>query len=80
MPSIDLGNTPNSLLQALSDSDRAKLSPHFERVPIEREQVLVAPNERIEHVYFLEGGIGSITSLSAENGRTEVGIWLVVPP
>ncbi len=33
------------------------------------------PNEPIEHVYFPEGGIASITSDSTENGATEIGIF-----
>ena len=65
----------NLLLAALSEADRGLLLPHLERVPLEREMVLVAPGERIKHVYFLEGGVGSITSLSDEGGRTEVGIF-----
>jgi len=68
-------DTRNLLLNVLSEADQARLAPHLERVPIEREQVLVVPDERIQHVFFLEGGIASITSQSTEGGRTEVGIF-----
>lgn len=68
-------NSRNILLNALSEADRALLTPHFERVPLERKMVLVASNERIAHVHFLEGGIASIVSLSAEGNPTEVGIF-----
>lgn len=65
----------NLLLGALSEADRNLLTPHFERVSLEREMVLVAPHERIAHVHFLEGGIASITSLSSDGSRTEIGIF-----
>jgi len=71
----DRFHSRNILLNALSERDRGLLTPHFVRVPLEREMVLVTPDERIAHVYFLEGGIASITSLSVEGNRTEVGIF-----
>jgi len=75
MSLVDQNQSCNLLLRALCDADRALLAPHFERVPIHREQVLVTPGERIEHVFFMEGGIASITSMSPEEGRTEIGIF-----
>ena len=74
MPS-DQTHTPNRLLSALSNYDRGRLTPHLERLPIQREQVLVTPNKRIDCIYFLESGIASITSGSASDGLTEVGIF-----
>ena len=65
----------NTLLAALSLSDRELLEQHWTRVKLDREEVLVVPNEPIEHVYFMEGGVASITSNSPENGRTEIGIF-----
>ena len=65
----------NILLGALTVADRALLEPHFEQVALEREQVLVMPNEPIEHVYFPDGGIASITSASPESSVTEIGIF-----
>lgn len=59
----------------MSALDRGLLEPQFERVGLERDQVLVTPGKPIEHVYFPESGIGSITSVSGENGRTEIGIF-----
>lgn len=50
------------------------LAPHLERVPLEREDVLARINEPIRHMYFLEGGVASMTSLSADGERTEVGV------
>jgi CRP-like cAMP-binding protein len=67
--------TANTLLQALSDEDRALLAPHLTRVDLTRGQVLVTPNEPVEHVYFPEGGIVSIVSVMALSGRIEAGIF-----
>jgi len=67
--------TPNILLSALSAHDFELLKPHLTRVPLIREQMLVVPNEPIEHVYFPEGGIVSIVSVMANSGRTEAGIF-----
>lgn len=67
--------TSNLLLKVMSSSDLALLKPYLKRVELGREEVLVAPNEPIEHVYFLEGGIASIVSEMEETGSTEVGIF-----
>ncbi len=75
MPPSDDRYTPNTLLNALSQDDLALLKPHLTRVSLVREQVIIAPNEPIEHVYFPEGGIVSIVSVMAGSGRTEAGIF-----
>ncbi|WP_419826312.1 Crp/Fnr family transcriptional regulator [Sphingomonas sp.] len=67
--------TANMLLSTLSAADLDLLKPHLARVPLAREQVLVVPNQPIEHVYFPEGGIASIVSVMAQSGRTEAGIF-----
>jgi len=67
--------TANTLLNALSADDLALIHPHLSRVTLSRRQVLVIPDEPVEHVYFLEGGIGSIVSDMARSGRTETGIF-----
>jgi len=75
MLQLDRNHTPNILLAALSENDRALLAPHLKRVPLERQMVMVVPNQPIEHVYFPEGGIVSIVSVMAASGRTEAGIF-----
>ncbi|MDB5689020.1 MAG: cyclic nucleotide-binding protein [Sphingomonas bacterium] len=67
--------TANILLSALRDDDLALLKPHLTQVSLGREQVLVPPNQPIEHVYFPEGGIASIVSSMGGGERTEVGIF-----
>ena len=53
--------------------DLELLKPHFVRVELEREQVLWNPDEPIDQIYFLEGGIASIVSDMPDTGQTEIG-------
>jgi CRP-like cAMP-binding protein len=46
----------------------------LEPVSLHVRDVLVEPNEPIEHVYFIEQGIASIVAISAGNQRIEIGI------
>jgi CRP-like cAMP-binding protein len=74
VPHVDLENCANTLLSALSETDRALLNPHLEPVELDRGQVLVPLNEPIEYVHFLQNGIASITARSPDSGVTEIGI------
>ena len=65
----------NILLQTMAENDLALLKPHLERVPLEVNQPLANANEPIEHIYFPEGGVVSIVSITPGDGRTEVGIF-----
>ena len=67
--------TRNTLLAALSDSDLALLEPHFSRMTLSREDVLVKANAPIPHVYFPEAGVASIVATMANSRPTEVGIF-----
>ncbi|HST95271.1 MAG TPA: Crp/Fnr family transcriptional regulator [Microvirga sp.] len=63
----------NRLLTALSPEDFASLQAHLEPVKFELRQVLIEPNQPIEHVYFPEAGMSSVTNNSAD-GKIEVGV------
>jgi CRP-like cAMP-binding protein len=63
----------NRLLAALAPEDRALLDPHLEAVTLNQKDVLVEPNQPIEHVYFFEGGLSSEIALSPDGERIEVG-------
>ncbi len=67
--------TTNILLDALSGDDLALLKPHLSREQLHREQVLVALGKPIETVWFPEGGVTSVVMMTADHGRTEVGIF-----
>lgn len=63
----------NRLLRAMSPDDFARLQPSLRLTDLSLQQMLIVPNERVEHLYFLERGISSITARDA-NGRVEVGM------
>lgn len=67
--------TANLLLNALSADDLALLKPSLTREKVERLQVLQPANQPIDKVYFLEGGIASVVTISPHDGRTEFGIF-----
>ena len=63
----------NRLLKAISPDDFALLQPSLDLTDLPLLQMLISPNQRVEHLYFLESGISSITAEGAE-GRIEVGM------
>ena len=63
----------NRLLRAMSPEAFARLTPHLEPVPLIVKQVLVEPNQPIEHVHFMEDGLASVVAISLDNERLEVG-------
>ena len=67
--------TSNTLLSGLADHDLDLLIPHFTRVALPREQVIVAQDAPVEQVYFPEDGIVSIVSDMGGSRRTEAGIF-----
>ena len=71
----DESYSTNILLCALSLDDLALLRPHLTREKLHREQTLALADQPIEHVWFLEGGVASIVSDTADGKRTEVGIF-----
>ena len=51
----------NRLLQSLSARDMDLLEPNFVTVKLELREDLEVPNQRIEHVFFIENGIASVS-------------------
>jgi CRP-like cAMP-binding protein len=74
VPQTEPRRYANTLLGALSESDRALIEPHLQLVKLDRGQVLVARDEPVGQVHFLENGVASITAMSDDDGRTEIGI------
>lgn len=67
-------NLQNRLLRALSPEDFALLAPRLEPLALPKGKVLIEPHEPIEHVTFIEAGIGSVVAFTSENLRVEIGI------
>ncbi len=69
---ISRSTSRNRLLRALSRDDFARLEPHLEPVTLKVKDVLVEPNQPIEHVCFIEEGIASVVASSLDEDRIEV--------
>ncbi|HEX8445983.1 MAG TPA: Crp/Fnr family transcriptional regulator [Sphingomonas sp.] len=75
MPLPSQSYTSNRLLNALTSEDFALLQPDLQRVPLTLRQVLIEADTPIEHVYFLEGGVGSMIAVEEDGDEIEVGIF-----
>jgi CRP-like cAMP-binding protein len=66
-------STPrNLLLASLPKSDRDRLLPSLEVVPLKLRALLYKPGESVEHVYFPGGGFCSIVTVLADGSMVEV--------
>jgi hypothetical protein len=67
-------DSPNRLLQKLSEADRTLVQPHLEPVSLTRNDVCIEPGAPITHVYFLEGGLSSTVMPDQPRGTAELGV------
>lgn len=65
------GLPKNRLLAALPADDFRRLSPFLKRVPIRLKQVLQKNGAPVRVVYFLNGGVASITTVLADGTSVE---------
>jgi CRP-like cAMP-binding protein len=75
VPNIDHAYTKNILLNTMSVADLELLTPHFTRINMLRDDILVHANVPIEHVHFLDQGVASIVAAIGTDRPTEVGIF-----
>lgn len=61
----------NRLLSALPSSEYERLLPYLETVSLPLKQIIYAPNEPIEYVYFPNSGIISLVNLTEDGGTVE---------
>ena len=66
--------TPNCLLSAMTPNDYMLIAPHLERVELDNQAVLLEPHALIEHVHFLESGVGSVIA-TQDDDPIEVGLF-----
>jgi CRP-like cAMP-binding protein len=64
----------NCLLSAIPPDGYRLLQPHLQSMTFDRGMTLIAPMQPIEHVHFLDSGIGSIIS-GASDLRVETGLF-----
>jgi CRP-like cAMP-binding protein len=61
----------NHLLASLSDEDYQHLRPHLKTVPVRAKQVFHKAGERLRYVYFLNGGVCSLTAVLSNGAMVE---------
>jgi len=71
--SPDYSQTDNILLKQMDKRSSDLLAPHLTRMPLHREQRLAEVGQRVEFVYFPEGGVTSAVAVDGSS-RTEVGL------
>lgn len=67
-------NFNNRLLHALSGNDQDLLRPYLTWSELERGRVLVAPDEPIDRLWFVESGLSSIIAMAGAEQGIEVGL------
>jgi CRP-like cAMP-binding protein len=65
------GRPKNRLLAALTADDFSRLAPHLKIVPTHVRQVLHKNGEPLRSVYFLNGGVASITTVLTDGTTVE---------
>jgi CRP-like cAMP-binding protein len=70
-PSVD-GRPKNKLLAGLPPEDYARLKPLLRTVATSVKQVLHPRNQAVREVYFLNGGVGSITTVMKDGAMVEI--------
>ena len=63
----------NTVLSRLSPESIKRLE--LQRVDLERRHVIETPGDEIRHLFFLEAGIGSMTSQFKDGSEVEVGMF-----
>lgn len=64
----------NLLLDRLEAEDRALLEAQLKPIDLPRRHFLEHRNRKIEHIYFIDRGIGSVLAHGAHRGDVEVGL------
>lgn len=62
----------NAILAALPSRDYRRLVPHLTTIPVCTKQVLHRQGERVQDVYFPNGGVWSVTTVLASGQMVEV--------
>jgi len=65
----------NKLLQILPSQDLQQAERYLEYLEIPRGTVLSRTGDKIEYIYFLTSGIGSVIATTPEGNRGEAGIF-----
>lgn len=69
-PSVH-GRPKNRLLAALPAKDFERLRPHLTTIPVRAKQIVQKQGEPIEHVFFPNGGVFSVTAVLSSGAMIE---------
>ena len=72
---MQLPSYHNKLLSRVTAAELAVIEPLLEPVDLPKGFTMALPEEAIEHIYFLEQGLGSIVSVSPEGQKAEAGMF-----
>ncbi len=62
----------NKLLASLPHADFERLRPRLKTIPIKARQILHPVNEAVRKVYFLNGGVASMTTVMRNGSMVEI--------
>ena len=62
----------NKLLACLPLADFERLRPHLKTIPLKVKQILHPINETIREVFFLNGGVASMTTVMKDGSMVEI--------
>ena len=62
----------NKLLACLPPADFQRLRPHLKTIPLKVKQILHPVNEPIREVFFLNGGVASMTTVMKNGSMVEI--------
>ena len=65
----------NKILTALKPHDFDLVAPFLESVEVSTHFNIAKPGERLEYVYFLESGIGTVMAVAPDGRTTEAGMF-----
>jgi CRP-like cAMP-binding protein len=62
----------NKLLASLPERDFKRIRPHLQTVRVKAKEVLLKQNEPVRRVFFLNGGVASITAVMKDGTMVEI--------
>jgi CRP-like cAMP-binding protein len=75
MSDIQQRSSANILINQLQEQDFNLLQPHLERVSLGLRHPFYESGMPIEHVHFLEDGVGSVTDPQPDGDEIEIGLF-----
>jgi len=65
----------NKMLAALQPQDFDLIAPFLQKVDVGTHFTIAKPGEKLEYVYFLESGVGTVMAVGPDGRTTEAGMF-----